>query len=240
MKFQSLLNKTSWNLFSSNYDYALKRTKTLKTSGLKNSGLKDTLTNTFVELINKGWIENVGEVDSGHPVWYLLFFVTKQDKPRVVYDGAATVAGVSLNQALLAGANLLNNLVEVLTRFRLGKFAAMADLSKCFFQVAMPEKQRDLFRIIWFKNNDLDGGEPQVFRFSRHVRRINSSPYVALLAIKHLITENPTKASDRTLNAIGKNWYMDDILFTSESLLDLETMSREITELFKSRGFKLR
>ena len=33
---------------------------------------------------------------------------------------------------------------------------------------------------------------------------------------------------------------MDDILFTSDSLLDLETMSRESTELFKSRGFKLR
>ena len=201
----------------------------LRTSGLKNPGLKDTLTNTFAELINEGWIENVGEVDSDHPVWYLPFFVTKQDKPRVVYDGAATVAGVSRNQAVLAGTNLLNNLVEVLTRFRLGKFAAMADLSKCFFQVAMPKKQRDLFRIIWFKNNDLDGGEPQVFRFSRHVWGINSSPYVALLTIKHLITENPTNASDRTLNAIDKNRYMDDILFTSDSLLDLETMSREST-----------
>ena len=124
----------------------------LRTSGLKNPGLKDTLTNTFAELINDEWIEDVGEVGSDHPAWYLPFFVTKQDKPRVVYDGAATVAGVSLNQAVLAGTNLLNNLVEVLTRFRIGIFAAMADLSKCFFQLAMPEKQRDLFRIIWFKN----------------------------------------------------------------------------------------
>ena len=66
----------------------------------------------------------------------------------------------------------------------------------------MPEKQRDLFRIIWFKNNDL---EPQVFRSSRHVWGINTSPYVVLLAIERLITENPTKASDRTLNAIDKN-----------------------------------
>ena len=161
----------------------------------------------------------MGEVGSDHPVWYLPFFVTKQDKPRVVYDGAATVAGVSLNQVVLAGTNLLNNLVEVLTRFRLGKFAAMEDLSKCFFQVAKPEKQRDLFRIIWFRNNDLDG-EPQVFRFSRHVWGINSSPYVALLANKHSITENPTNASDRTLNAIDKNRYKNDILFTSDSLLD--------------------
>ena len=58
----------------SNYDFALKRTKTLRTSDLKNPGLKDTLTNTFTELINEGWVENVGEVDSDRPVWYLPFF----------------------------------------------------------------------------------------------------------------------------------------------------------------------
>ena len=35
----------------------------------------------------------------------------------------------SLNQAIFAGENLLNNLVEVLTRFRQGKFGCVADLS---------------------------------------------------------------------------------------------------------------
>ena len=39
----------------------------------------------------------------------------------MVYDGAATVNGVCLNQLVLAGENLLNGLVEVLTRFRMGK-----------------------------------------------------------------------------------------------------------------------
>ena len=36
--------------------------------------------------------------------WYLPYFVTKQGKPRVVYDGVATFGGVclKLNQAVLA------------------------------------------------------------------------------------------------------------------------------------------
>ena len=38
--------------------------------------------------------------------------MTKSAKPRVVYDGAAAVQGMSLNQAVFAGENLLNNLVE--------------------------------------------------------------------------------------------------------------------------------
>ena len=45
----------------------------------------------------------------------------------------------------------------------------MADISKCFFQVALPREQQDLFRLIWFKNNDIHAGETQIFRFTRHV-----------------------------------------------------------------------
>ena len=79
------------------------------------------------------------------------FFVTKTSKPRVVYDGSAEVGGSSLNRAALSGENLLNNLVEVLIRFRQGKYACVADLIKCFFQVKIPCEQQDLFRIVWLK-----------------------------------------------------------------------------------------
>ena len=145
-----------------------------------------------------------------------------------------------MNQVVQAGTNLLNNFVEVLGRFRLGKYACMADLSKRFFQMVVPEAQQDLLHIIGFKNSDLEGGEPQVFRFSRHVWGINSSPYVALLAVKTLISENPTQASVKTLNAINDNRYVDDILFSCDNLSDLKDMSHESIALFKSRGFKLR
>ena len=57
---------------------------------------------------------------------------------------------------MLAGENLLNGLVEVLTRFRLGKYACVTDLSRCFFQIKIPTDQRDLFYLVWFKDNDLD------------------------------------------------------------------------------------
>ena len=77
-------------------------------------------------------------------MWYLSFFVTKQEKTRAVYDGAATFTCKCRNQAVLAGTNLQNDLVEVLIRFRIGRYACIADLSKCFFQVVMPETQRDL------------------------------------------------------------------------------------------------
>ena len=132
------------------------------------------------------------------PMWYLPFFVIKQEKARVVYDGAAVYKGMCLNNAVLGGINLLNSFVEVLTRFRLGKYAFIADLSKCFFQVSIPRAQRDLFRIVWFKGNDVDSGEIQTYCFTRHVWGVNFSPCVALTAIKNVVSESFTCASNIT------------------------------------------
>ena len=118
----------------------------------------------------------------------------------------------------------------------------MADLSNCFFQISISEDQRDLFCLVWLKDNDKKLGETEVFRFSRHVWGMNCSPYIALHAIQRLINENPTNASRLTLEAIKNNRYMDDSLITAESLVDIEVtcISREPKSLSESRGIRLR
>ena len=97
-----------------------------------------------------------------------------------------------------------------------------------------------MFRLIWFKNNDIHAGETQIFRFTRHVWGINSSPYVALFAIERLLSENPTNANLMTLNAIETKRYMDDLLLSFDSFDDLELVAKQSMALLKSRGFKFR
>ena len=185
---------------------AVRRTESLRRSALKNVNMKLMLTATFQEMIAEGWILPFDETNvNNSPCWYLPFFVTRQDKPRVVFDGAATFGGMSLNQVVWSGFNLLNDLVKVLTRFRTGLYACMADLNKCFFQMSVSENQRDLLCLVWYKNNDLDEGKTQIFQFTRHVWGINSSPYIALLAIERLVLENCTNASHVTLEAVEHN-----------------------------------
>ena len=108
--------------FFNNYDIALKQTLSMRRTAAKSLQLKETLADTFAELLKHDWIvpPNKNENDS-YKKWYLSFFVTKTAKPRVVYDGAATAGGISLNRAVLAGENLLNGVVDVLMRFRMGK-----------------------------------------------------------------------------------------------------------------------
>ena len=156
-----------------------------------------------------------------------------------MYDGAAKIDGKSSNQAVLAGENSLSNLLQVL-RFRLGKYACVADASKCFFQVGIPKNQQDFFRIVWHESNDLKKGKPQMFRCTRHVYRIDLCPYVTLLALKKLIVENPANASQVTLSAIEHSRYMNDLLLLSnDSLVDLKMITSESMVLFEGRGFSL-
>ena len=234
------MKKDIIKVLPNNFNYALERTALLRRQALKDPKMKCTLIETFDELISAGWLAPVDTALKKNSCWYLPFFLTKQKKPRVVFDGAASYKGFSLNGAVYPGINLLNGLVEVLTRFRLGKYACMADLSKCFFQVFMPEDQRDLFRLIWYEDNDIDRGVIKIFHFTRHVWGINSSSYIALLAIDCLVNENPTNACQLTLSAVERNSYMDDFLLSSDSLDDFEKVSQESMLLFASRGFKLR
>ena len=74
------------NNLTNNFHSAVDRTTTLRKKALKDAGLKRILADTFHELIDKGWLVPVVDSDFDHDkCWYLPFFVSKQDKPRVVF-----------------------------------------------------------------------------------------------------------------------------------------------------------
>ena len=80
---------------------------------------------TINDYITKGYARRVPDEELkaiGKPLWYLphhaVFHPHKPDKLRVVFDCAAKFRGTSLNDQLLHGPDLTNNLFGVLNRFR--------------------------------------------------------------------------------------------------------------------------
>ena len=59
----------------------------------------------------------------------------KPEKNRVVFDCSARYGQVSLNQELMSGPDLTNQIVGILLRFREGRVAFMADIVAVFYQV---------------------------------------------------------------------------------------------------------
>ena len=81
--------------------------------------------------------------------WYLPHhgvYHPKHGKLRVVFDCAARYGGTSLNDQLLPGPNLTNNLVGTLLRFRQGNVALMSDVESMFHQVHVPPGDASFLR----------------------------------------------------------------------------------------------
>ena len=82
--------------------------------------------------------------------------VNKPNKVRVVFDTAAIYHETSLNNNLLPGLDLLNNLVSVLCRFRQGEYACISDIEAMFHQVCVPSPDTDVLRFLWRKGTDTE------------------------------------------------------------------------------------
>ena len=91
------------------------------------------------ELENKGYVARVPkEEENQSDSWYLpLHHVTHRRKPgkvRIVHDSAAKTDGVCLNELLLSGPDLVNNLVNVILRSRLHPIVVSGDVKDFYMR----------------------------------------------------------------------------------------------------------
>ena len=72
--------------------------------------------------------------------------INKPGKVRVMFDAGATYNSTSLKKILLKGPDLLNNLIWVLARFGMGRYAVIGDIEQMFHQILVENKDRDVLR----------------------------------------------------------------------------------------------
>ena len=80
-------------------------------------------------------------------------------KIQAVFDASAksSTGIISLNDTLLVGPTIHPPLVDVLLRFRLHQLALMADVSRMYRAIVLPDSDQDFHRFVWRQNPD----EPQ-------------------------------------------------------------------------------
>ena len=131
--------------------------------------------------------------------WYLpIFGVYHPKKPtklRVVFDSSAKFNDVSLNDILLCGPDLTNNLMGVLLRFRKGQIAITADIEQMFFGFIVSEEHRNFLRFLWHRNND-PTMELVEYRMLKHVFGNSPSPAVATYGLRKAIDILPNVGED--------------------------------------------
>lgn len=83
-------------------------------------------------------------------VYYVPYHAINKKKFRVVFDAScATSTGVSLNDTLLSGEKLQDDLCKLLIKFRLRRYAISADIVKMFRQINVNPEHWNNQRILW-------------------------------------------------------------------------------------------
>jgi len=67
-----------------------------------------------------------------------------------VFDASTkTSSGLSLNDTLMVGSTLQDDLFDIISRFRLHPIVMTADIQKMYRQIEVDKRDRDFQRILW-------------------------------------------------------------------------------------------
>ncbi|XP_033761542.1 uncharacterized protein LOC117343309 [Pecten maximus] len=174
-----------------------------------------TKTEHFVTFMDKVLSSGAAEVapTPSDEVWYLPIFGVyhpqKPDQIRGVFDSSATYNGISLNQVLLSGPNLTNELLGILLRFRKDRVAFAADIEQMFYSFLVREDHRDYLRFFWYRNNN-PNLELIEYRMRAHVFGNSPSPAVANYGLKKSVDSQDVDPTVKDL--VERNFYVDDAL----------------------------
>ena len=178
------------------YNRALaeKRWYSLEKKFTKNSHFKQLYEQQISDYIKKGYakklLENELRITSpitNYVPHHTVPSVSKPNKVRAVFDAAALYHETSLNNDLLPGLDILNNLVCVLCCFRQGEYAFTSDIEAIFHQVHVPSPDTDDLRFLWRKGTDT---EIEVSAMRVHIFGKTDSPCAANWAFKQTPPED--------------------------------------------------
>ena len=147
---------------SNNFSSALGQLRGLKRRLDADESLKLRYSDTIASDLKKGYVSILSTIElaatANQPVWYVphhpVLNPHKPDKVRRVCNAASKFRGYSLNDMLLAGPDLLANLMGILARFREQKYALSADIEEMFLQVEVKPDYRQFLRFRWANEND--------------------------------------------------------------------------------------
>ena len=157
---------------------------------------------------------------------------------RVVFDCSAKYLGTCLNDVLLQGPDLTNNLTSVLLRFRTEPVALTSDIEKMFYQVKVQPEDRNFLRFYWLPDGDTSH-LPDTYRMTVHLFGASSSLSVASYALQ-LTAENNRDYFDQTIiNTMKTSFYVDDFICSVPSEEEAKHLVPEVTFLCELGAFRL-
>lgn len=242
-RFVVSLPRTAKNIkLGDSYNNALQRFQKLEHKFKQNPSLKMEYYNFIQEYLELGHMTPLNHDDLSVPssnTFYLPHHAVIKEsslttKLRVVFDGSAkTTNGLSLNDTLLVGPTVQQDLFSILLRFRLHNFIIMSDITKMYRQVLVNPLDSNLQRILW---RDSPAQELKHFALRTVTYGTASASFLATRCLIQIAKDNQTRYP-KAADSIKNDFYVDDIITGSDNLEETKRLKSDITELLKQYGF---
>ena len=210
--------------------------------------LKDAQLHHEFDKIIQHWIESdyverlPDQAVQDKKAFYLPYFaVLRPDKPsspvRIVMNGKAVFGPdkISLNDCLDKGPRLINDLVEVLLRFRQQPIGIACDIKEMFLNIYMPPEDRDYHRFFYTKPQEQQAG---VYRANVHQFGSSSSPNSSIFPLKLQALRKAATHALASRAIIDKSIVDDTLTPALNPELGVKTVS-EIIDIAASMGMKV-
>ncbi|XP_066261269.1 uncharacterized protein [Euwallacea similis] len=237
-------NQTDFSLGDSKSN-ALKRLKNVEKRLEKDKDLKKQYVEFMTEYENLGHMTLQGPIEKDISIPNNSYFLPHSavlknsitTKCRVVFDASCkTSLGISLNDTLLVGPVVQDDLYSILIRLRLRKIGLSADIKMMYRCIKIHEEERNFQKILWRPNlND----PINVYKLNTVTYGTSSAPFQATRCLIELAERNKDRYP-RTAEIIKRSFYMDDLLVSIDSETEAFQIYRELDDILSQANFKLR
>ncbi|XP_062557788.1 uncharacterized protein LOC134222645 [Armigeres subalbatus] len=158
-------------------------------------------------------------------------------KVRVVFDASCkTASGVSLNDVLLVGPVIQEDLRSIILRSRTRQIMLVSDVEKMFRQINICEADRPLQCILW-RSSPIE--EVGAYELNTVTYGTKPAPFLATRTVKQLAQDEKTRFP-LAARAAEEDVYMDDIITGADDVATAAILQRQLNEMMASGGFRLR
>jgi transposase InsO family protein len=157
-------------------------------------------------------------------------------KLRVVFNASyKTNNNQSINDNLLVGPKLQQDLFCILIRFRIHKIIITADIKKMYRQIQLHSDHRKYQQIFWRNTPD----EPiKTYQLHTVTYGFASSSFLAARCLQELASAEE-KSHPKAAEVILRDFYVDDLITGADTVENANAIFKEINTILNKGGFEL-
>uniref|UniRef100_A0A5S6QZG5 Reverse transcriptase domain-containing protein n=1 Tax=Trichuris muris TaxID=70415 RepID=A0A5S6QZG5_TRIMR len=187
----------------------------------RNSDFARRYADVIDEYLRIGYAKQVPLMNYLRYCWFMPHHAvespSKPGKTRVVIDASARSNGISLNDMLLTGPDMLTDLFGLLLRFREYPVPVSADIAKMFHQVLIPEKDQTMLRFLW--RTPGSNAPLKHLQMTVHIFGAVCSPAICTYVLRRNAKDNRSQFP-QVCRKVTDNFYVDNYLDSTTNYLD--------------------